>query len=212
MLAGTKVTRNGSFGPKAERIGPILRKHMKAEKWKQNTNIYFKKIVYKNILQCLKIVSRDSIEPFMPGLEIAQIGKRWKRKNKKDNPRVFLVLPDGLGHLGSSWVILGHLGSSWVREHHQQAAVTSEWLRKSLESRSSPWHNLNIMTQLHMSADWPTDLEEYGFCLWNFHNGQWNAVFSTTWSIYVQSSFKAAELGQIHLRLFQTHPKPKSDA
>jgi len=151
-------------------------------------------------------MSKDGIKrfrkPFMPGLDIAQIGKRWKRKNKKDKPKVFLVLPDGLGHLGSSW----------VREHHQQAAVTSEWLRKSLESRSSPWHNLNIMTQLHMSADWPTDLEEYGFCLWNFHNGQWNAVFSTTWSIYVQSSFKAAELGQIHLRLFQTHPKPKSNA
>jgi hypothetical protein len=39
MLAGTKVTRNGSFGPKAERIGPILRKHMKADESKIQTFI-----------------------------------------------------------------------------------------------------------------------------------------------------------------------------
>lgn len=46
--------------------------------------------------------------------------------------------------------------------------------------------------------------------LYSLRRDQYYSIFN-----YVQSSFKAAEhaeLGQIHLSLFQTHPKPKSDA
>ena len=85
---------------------------------------------------------------------------------------------------------LGQLGSSWVKEHHQQAAV-SEWLRKSLESRKS---SLWLHTQLYMSADWPTDLEECG----KFQ--EWTMECCILYQVIdIQGSFKAGELGQIHL-------------
>ena len=72
MLAGTKVTRNGSFGPKAERIGPILRKHMKADESKIQTFIFQKNALQKHVTMSKDGIKRF-IKPFMPGLEVAQI-------------------------------------------------------------------------------------------------------------------------------------------